>query len=381
MMGFSEEEEAFRDAVRRMVERHVAPIAAEIDESGRFPDELVPVFGDMGLLQIWTPEAYGGPAGTMTMTCIAREEVAKASLACSLMVGQNAIGLNLPLMHFGTEAQRRRWLPESANGRLITACAITEPNGGSDVAGMQTHAVRDGDVYVINGKKAWITFAAVAEWCMVFAKTGDPARRGYDSIGAFLVKCDTPGFTVERNERLMGLHGAPNSEITLVDVRVPADQLVGDEKRGFLNCMRIMDINRPANAASALGLAEGAFAVALDYAKRREAFGKPIAKQQAIQHMLADMAMQIEAARGLVYRSARLVDSGTRDLAMMSSMAKCYASDMAMKVTTDAVQILGAAGYSRDMPVERMMRDAKLTQIFEGTSQIQRNVIARELLG
>jgi alkylation response protein AidB-like acyl-CoA dehydrogenase len=381
MPQFSTEQEAFLDAVRRMVDRAVRPIAAEIDETERFPAELVPIYGDMGLLQLWTPEEYGGPGGNLTLMCIAREEIARASLACSMMVAQNALGMVYPLTRFGSEEQRRRWLPDIAKGRTITAVALTEPQGGSDAAGLRTRATRQGSDWIINGSKAWITFASLAEWILVYARSGDPASRGFSGISAFLVDAKTPGIRIEPRERLMGMHGLPNCMIHFDDVRVPAENLIGDEGRGFIQAMKIFEINRPSVAAMAVGLAQGALDAAAAYAREREAFGQPIAGFQGIQFMLADMAIRIEAARALVYDIAAQVDAGNLDrLNERASMAKCFATDVAMQVTTDAVQVFGGAGYSRDHPVERMMRDAKLLQIYEGTNQIQRVVIAGSLL-
>jgi alkylation response protein AidB-like acyl-CoA dehydrogenase len=379
-MYLSEEQIAFRDNIRRMVERHVAPIAAELDETDRLPRELIPVFGDMGLLQLWIPEEYGGPGGNLTMVCLAREEISRVSEAAALLAGQNSIGMILPLLHFGTEEQRQRFLPEVAKGRTMTAVAMTEPHAGSDVASMKTKAVRDGNsAYVINGQKCFITWGNVADYVLVFARTSE--GRGFEGISAFIVDAKTPGFRVGRNERKMGLNGVPNVQLFFEDMRVPAENRIGEEGKGFIACMRILDLNRPTVGAASVGLAQGALDAAIAYAKERNQFGRAISSFQGIQFMLADMAMQVEAARSLVYECARQVDAGDFSrLSIMASMAKCFASDVAMKVTTDAVQIFGGVGYMKDYPVERMMRDAKINQIFEGTNQIQRVVISRQLL-
>jgi alkylation response protein AidB-like acyl-CoA dehydrogenase len=378
-MQFTEEQIAFRDGVHRMVQDHVAPIAAEIDENDRFPEELVPIFGDMGLLQLWVPEQYGGPGANLTMVCLAREEISKVSEACALMAGMNTM-FALPIVHFGNDAQKERYLPLLARGRTVTAIAISEPDCGSDVGGMRTRAVRDCNSYVLNGQKQWCTFGSRAEHILLFAKTGDGA--GADDISAFIVDvADAKGLTFGRNERKMGMKGTINVPIYLDNVRVPAENLLGEEGMGFRSAMRALDLNRPAIAAASVGLAQGAFDAALAYAKQRKQFKRAIAEFQGIQFMLADMKMQIEAARALTYECARIGDTGDwAQLPIFASMAKCFASDVAMKVTTDAVQIFGGYGYVRDYPVERMMRDAKLNQIFEGTNQIQRVVIARELL-
>ncbi|UZE47849.1 acyl-CoA dehydrogenase family protein [Rhodopseudomonas sp. P2A-2r] len=378
-MKLTEEQNAFRDAVHRMVEQHVVPIAAEIDETDRFPEELIPIYGDMGLLQLWVPEEYGGPGGNVTMVCLAREEIAKVSEACALMAGMNNM-FALPLMHFGNDEQKRRFLPLLAKGRTVTAIAISEPDCGSDVGGMRTRAVRDGDSYVLNGQKQWCTFGSRADYIMMFAKSGDGG--GANDISAFIVDVkNSPGLSFGRNERKMGMKGTINVPIYLDNVRVPVENLLGQEGKGFRSAMRALDLNRPAIAAASVGLAQGALDAAFAYAQQRRQFKRPIVEFQGIQFMLADMKMQIEAARALVYECARIGDAGDFDrLPLYASMAKCFASDVAMKVTTDAVQVFGGYGYVKDYPVERMMRDAKLNQIFEGTNQIQRIVIAREMM-
>lgn len=379
-MHLTEEQSAFVESIRRMVERHIAPIAAEIDETDRFPKELVPIFGDMGLLQQWVPEEYGGPGGNLTMLCLAKHEIAKVSMACSILAGQNSMGMVLPVLHFGTEEQKRRFLPLAAKGRTLTAVAMSEPHCGSDVAAMKTKAVRDGSSYVINGQKCFITFGSVADWVMLFARTSE--GRGVDGISAFMVDTKTPGFKVGRNERKMGLGGVPNVQLFFEDMRIPIENRLGEEGQGFKACMHILNLNRPTVAAASIGLGQGALDCAIAYAKERKAFGKAIATNQGLQWMIADMAIQLEAARALLFECTRQVDLGDfSQLSMMASMAKCFGSDAAMKVTTDAVQIFGGVGYLKDYPVERMMRDAKINQIWEGTNQIQRIVISRHLLG
>ncbi len=368
-----------RDEVRKMAERHVAPIAAAIDEEDRFPEELVEIFGDMGLLQMWVPEAYGGPGGDLTSVCIVKEEIAKHSESAALLAGNNSIGLILPILNFGSEEQKRHFLGLSARGRTISAVAITEPHTGSDVSGMTTRAVRDGESYVINGQKSYITFAPVAHFILVFARTSE--GKGTEGISAFLMDTSTPGFSCGKPDRKMGIRGVPNTPIFLEDVRVPAENRIGPEGEAFKTCMHILNLNRPTVGATAVGLAQGAIDQAMGYARERIQFGRPIADFQAIQFMLADMQMQTEAARCLLYDCARMADREDWDgFAAKASMAKCFASDVAMKVTTDAVQVFGGAGYMRDFPVERMMRDAKINQIFEGTNQIQRLIIARDML-
>lgn len=378
-MHWTDEKVAFRESVRRMVDRHVAPIANEIDETDRFPEELVQIYGDMGLLQSWVPEEYGGPGGDLTTVCIAREEIARVSEACALLAGQNSIGGILPLLHFGTEEQRRRFLPEIAKGRTLTCVCITEPEAGSDVAAMKTKAVKDGGSYVINGQKCFITFGNVAHYALIFARTAE--GKGFEGISAFLVDTKTPGYVVGRNEKKMGLNGVPNVQLFFDNLRVPQENMIGEEGKGFLAAMRILDVNRPTIGAASVGLAQGAIDAAVAYAKQRRQFNRAIADFQGVQFMLADMQTKVEAARALVYETARRIDAGDfSNLAAMSSMAKCYASDVAMEVTTDAVQVFGGWGYIKEYPVERMMRDAKINQIFEGTNQIQRMVVARHML-
>ena len=376
---FNDEQAAFRDSVRRMVERNVAPIAAEIDETDRFPLELVKLFGEMGLMQLWVPERYGGPEGNLTMMCIAREEISRVSPACGSIAGLNTMFI-MPLLHFGSEEQRERFLPVVARGGVVTAIAISEPQAGSDVGAMTTRAVRDGDSYVLNGRKQWCSYGVEADYVIVMARTS--GNSGAEGISAFVVEPKRmQGITFGRHERKMGWRGAPNTPIFFDSVRVPAENLIGEEGKGFKASMRALDLNRPTIGAQSVGLAQGALDAAVAYAKERKQFKRSIGEFQGIQFMLADMAMQIEAARALVYECARAGDEGDWDrLNVLASMAKCFASDMAMRVTTDAVQVFGGYGYTKDYPAERMMRDAKLAQIFEGTNQIQRIVIARHLL-
>jgi alkylation response protein AidB-like acyl-CoA dehydrogenase len=376
---FTEEQNAFRDSIRRMVERHVAPIAAEIDETDRFPTELLPIYGEMGLMQLWVPERYGGTEGNLTMMCIAREEISRVSPACGSIAGLNTMFI-MPLLHFGSEEQRQRFLPAVAKGGVVTAIAISEPQAGSDVSAMTTRAVRDGDSYVINGRKQWCSYGVEAEYIVLMARTsGD---RGAGGISAFVLEPKKmKGISFGRHERKMGWRGAPNTPIFLDNVRVPVENLVGEEGKGFRASLRALDLNRPTIGAQCVGLAQGALDASVTYAKERKQFKQPIADFQGVQFMLADMAMQIAASRALVYECAQAGDVGDWErLNVLASMAKCVASDMAMQVTTDAVQVFGGYGYTRDYPVERMMRDAKLAQIFEGTNQIQRVVVARHLL-
>ncbi|MBR0895946.1 acyl-CoA dehydrogenase family protein [Bradyrhizobium tropiciagri] len=385
-MHFTEDQIAFRNTLRRFIDKEVVPIADEVDRNDRFPKELVPKFGDMGLLQLRLPEAYGGPGANLTTVCIAAEEFAKVSESIALISGQNGIAMIVPLVYFGNEEQRRRFFPEIAEGRTLTAVAITEPQSGSDVGSMKTRAVSDGNgAYILNGEKCFITFAPVADYILVFARVGDPSG-GTRNISAFIVDAKSPGVTIGKNERKLGLNGIPNAPVYLENVKVPVENRVGEEGDGFKISMRILDMNRPTIGAVSVGLAQGALDAAIKYAKERKQFGKAIAEFQGLQFMLADMAMHVEAARSLVYDCASIADAGFdsdaafRAFSAKASMAKCFASDMAMKVTTDAVQIFGGAGYMKDFPVERYMRDAKINQIFEGTNQIHRLIVARHLL-
>jgi alkylation response protein AidB-like acyl-CoA dehydrogenase len=378
-MSFTPEQDVLRDTVRKVARELVAPRAAQMDEEDRFPHDLAHRFGELGLVQLLVPEKFGGPGGDFTSICIAREEVARVSLAASLIVGNNTIGGVLPLVLQGTDELRDRYLPALASGTKMTAVAITEPEAGSDVAAMRTRAVRDGDHYIISGRKCFITFGDVASYITLFARTGQEDY-GFGGISAFFIETAWPGFAVTRHERKMGARGSTNVELTLDGLRVPLSHRLGDEGEGFKLAMHILDRNRVTVAAMAVGLAQGALDFATDYALQRVQFKRPIAKLQAIQFMLADMKIQLEAARALVYKTAGLIDAGDPTFGAFSAIAKCFASDMAMRVTTDAVQVLGGYGYMKDYPVERMMRDAKILQIFEGTNEIQRVVVARHLL-
>jgi acyl-CoA dehydrogenase len=377
---FTEEQDMLRDMVRRVADEKVRPLVAGMEETKRFPEELVEVFGDLGLLQMWVPESYGGPGGDLTSVCIAKEEIGRASLAASTLCANNSIGLILPLLHFGTEAQKQRYLPEAARGRTISAVAITEPEAGSDVSAIRTTARRDGDSYVINGQKSWITWAAQANYMLLFARTAE--GRGHEGISVFLVDTKTPGLKIGRKEVKMGRHGSPTYQVFFENMRIDADCLLGEEGSGFKACMKILDLNRPSVAASSLGLAQAALDESVNYSKDRRQFGKRIADFQAIQFKLADMAMKVEAARTLLYSSTQEIDTGdTSRLTLLSSMVKCYVTDVAMEVALEAVQVHGSYGYSTEYPVERFMRDAKLNQILEGTNEIHRVIIARQLLG
>lgn len=375
----SEEMSMFRDTVRRFAENEVAPVADKIDKEDKIPDALVARMGELGLLQIAVPEEFGGPGGNIEMTCIAKEEVARHSAAVSHYVGATSIAMALPIAAFGTPAQKARYLPEVATGKVVSAIALTEPQTGSDVSGIKTTARRDGDDYIIKGQKIYITKAAKANYILTFARTSDDPYKG---ISSFIVPTTTPGIEIAKGADKLGLRGIDNNTVFFDDVRVPAENMLGEEGRGFLNAMTVLNFNRPTVGAAAVGVAQGALDAAIAYAKERIQFGRPIADFQAIQHLLAEMALQIQAARGLVRDAARVSDArgDMKKIATMSSMAKTFASDVCMKVTIDAVQVFGGAGFFKDHPVERMMRDAKIFQIYEGTNQIQRNIIAKNIL-
>lgn len=378
-MRFTEEQRAFQDSIRRFAEKEIAPIAGRIDEDDEIPRDLIEKFGDMGLLQLWVPEEYGGPGGSLTLVCLAKEEIAKYSLAASTLCANNSIGLILPVLALGTEAQKQKYLTEAAGGRLITAIAMTEPQAGSDLTAIATRARRDGDDYVVNGQKTWITWGGMADYILLIAKTADEPTHA--SLSAFLVDTRTPGFRVGIRERKMGRHGAPSDELLFEDMRIPADCRIGEEGHGFKACMKVLDLNRPTIAASSLGLAQGALDVSQAYVKERRQFGKPVGHFQGVQFRLAEMAMKVAASRALLYECTEALDAGAGDeVTMLASMSKCFVTDRAMEVTADAVQILGGYGYSKDFPVERMMRDAKLNQIIEGTNDIHRMIIGRKLV-
>jgi alkylation response protein AidB-like acyl-CoA dehydrogenase len=375
----SEEQREIRDLVRSLARERIAPRAAEIDESHEFPWDVVELFRDHDLFGLLFDEEWGGTGTGTLLSLVAIEEVSKVCATSGLVLAVQELG-SLGLKLAGTEEQRQRYLPRLASGEWLCAYALTEAGSGSDSAAMRTTARRDGDGYVLNGGKRFITNAGVAKLYTVFAKTHPES--GHAGISAFLVEADTPGFDVVRLEPKMGISGSTTGELAFDDCLVPAENLLGEEGEGFRIAMRILDRSRPGVGAQGLGIAQGATDYALEYARTRETFGRPIAEHQLIQAKLADMETRCEAARGLLYRFGQMVDAGVEgpELTKASAMAKLYCTDVAMEVTTDAVQILGGYGYIREYPVERMMRDAKITQIYEGTNEIQRLVIAREML-
>jgi alkylation response protein AidB-like acyl-CoA dehydrogenase len=375
----SDEQREIRELVRTLARERIAPRAAEIDKSSEFPWDVVELFREHEVFALLYDEEFGGTGTGALLALVAIEEVSKVCATSALILAVQELG-SLGLKLAGSDEQKRRYLPRLASGEWLAAYALTESGSGSDSAAMRSTARLDGDTYVLNGSKRFITNAGVADLYTVFAKT-DPSS-GHAGISAFVVESSAPGFEVARIEPKMGIKGSTTGELVFEDCRVPAENLLGEEGDGFKIAMRILDRSRPGIAAQGLGLAQGATDYALEYAKTRETMGKPIAQHQLVAAMLADMETKCEAARGLLYRFGQAVDDGVDgpELTKLSAMTKLYCTDVAMEVTTDAVQILGGYGYIQEYPLERMMRDAKITQIYEGTNQIQRLVIAREML-
>jgi len=373
----NEEQEMIRDLVKQIAQEKVAPLASELDEKGEFPWELMKLFAESDLFALFVPEEYGGLGKGVLDLCIVIEELSKACAGVSVSYAASALG-TYPIILFGSEEQKKKYLPVIAKGEKLTAFALTESDAGSDAGGIRTTAIREGDYYILNGNKQWITNGGEAEIYTVIALT-DKAK-GSRGASAFIVEKDTPGFGFGKKENKMGIRCSATRELIFNDCRIPKENLLGREGMGFLVAMRTLDKSRPGVAAQAIGIAQGALDDAVKYARERIQFGKPISSFQGIQFMLADMATQIEAARALLYAGARYIDSGAKDISKISSMTKLFASDVAMKVTTDAVQIFGGYGYMKDYPVEKRMRDAKITQIYEGTNQIQREIIALQLI-
>ncbi|MBA5226237.1 MULTISPECIES: acyl-CoA dehydrogenase [Streptomyces] len=372
----SEEHDMLRDAIRSLAEAKIAPHAAAVDEEARFPQEALDALVANDLHAVHVPESYGGAGADALATVLVIEEVARVCASSSLIPAVNKLG-SLPVILSGSEELKKKYLGPLAKGDAMFSYCLSEPDAGSDAAGMKTKAVRDGDFWVLNGVKRWITNAGVSEYYTVMAVT-DPTKRS-KGISAFVVEKSDEGVSFGAPEKKLGIKGSPTREVYLDNVRIPADRMIGEEGTGFATAMKTLDHTRITIAAQALGIAQGALDYAKGYVKERKQFGKPIADFQGIQFMLADMAMKIEAARQLTYAAAAKSERGDSDLTFQGAAAKCFASDVAMEVTTDAVQLLGGYGYTRDYPVERMMRDAKITQIYEGTNQVQRIVMARNL--
>jgi len=377
-LDLNAEDIAVRDLVRQVVAREVAPLARQVDEEERFPLEAIRTFGELGLIGILVPKEYGGTGSTMQQYAIVMEEIARACGATAASFMTQVHGM-LPVILAGSEEQKKKWLPAACAGKQITAIALTEPNAGSDVAAMQTLALRDGDHYVINGSKIFITNGSVADYICIFAKTDRNAK--HEGISLFLVERGTPGLSYGNPLLKMGIRGSNTAELFFTDMRVPAANRLGPEGNGFGIAMGALGDARISTAAQSVGLAQGAYDIAFNYAQERKQFGQAIYGFQAVQLMLMDMYMGVVSGRLMLYQLARMIDRKTRsEYSVESAMAKVYCSDMAMKVTTDAVQLLGGYGYIREYNVERFMRDAKITQIYDGTNQINRLLMARRLL-
>jgi alkylation response protein AidB-like acyl-CoA dehydrogenase len=378
----SQEHQALRESVRALADDKIAPRAAEIDETAEFPWDVHEALAKADLVAVHIPEAYGGAGADALAAAIVIEEVARACATSSLIPAVNKLG-TMPLLLSGSEELKQHYLPPVARGEAMFSYALSEPEAGSDAAGMKLRAVRDGGGYVLNGVKRWITNAGISKFYTVMAVT-DPGA-GADGISAFVVEADDPGFTLGAPERKLGIKGSPTRELYFDNCTIPASRLIGAEGTGFRTALATLDHTRITIAAQALGIAQGALDYATGYVKERRQFGRAVAEFQGVQFMLADAAMRVAAARQLTYAAAARSEramAGERvpDLTFFSAACKCFASDVAMAVTTDAVQLLGGYGYVKDYPVERMMRDAKITQIYEGTNQIQRVVMARQLL-
>jgi len=368
-----------RDLAWEIAQEKVIPVAAELDEKNQFPKEIMEVLAQSDFFRLFVPEEYGGMVEKgkgMLELCLVTEQLARACGGVAVTYAATALGI-FPVILYGNEEQKKKYLPRVADGTLA-AFAVTEPAAGSDISVIQTTAKKDGDYYILNGTKHFITNGGEADIYVVIAMTNK--AKGARGASAFIIEKGTPGFEFGKKEDKMGIRASATRELIFNDCKVPKENLLGREGMGFIITLKTFDMSRPGVAAQALGIAQGAFDVALDYVRKREQFGRPISSFQGIQWMLADMATKIEAARALIYSVARMADSGITNIAKESAMAKMYASDIAMEVTTDAVQLLGGYGYMKEYPVEKFMRDAKITQIYEGTNQIQRNVIAQHLI-
>ncbi|MFC5063686.1 acyl-CoA dehydrogenase [Actinomycetospora atypica] len=372
-----EERAALRESVRALCEKEIQPFAAEVDLNARFPQEARDALTSAGFHAIHIPEQYQGEGADSIVACMVIEEVARVDASASLIPAVNKLG-SMPIILSGSEELKQKVLPTIASGESMISYALSEREAGSDTVSMRTRAQADGDDWILNGTKCWITNGGISDWYTVMAKT-DPDK-GSNGISAFVVHKDDPGFSVGPGEHKLGIKGSPTTEIYFENCRIPGDRIIGEPGTGLKTAFATLDHTRPTIGAQAVGIAQGALDAAVDYVRERKQFGKAIAEFQGVQFMLADMAMKIEAARHLVYVAAAKAERGEANIGLIASASKCFASDTAMEVTTDAVQLFGGAGYTTDFPVERMMRDAKITQIYEGTNQIQRMVMARKVL-
>jgi len=377
MPVFTEEQLMIKDLARRIAEEKILPVREHYDRTGEFPWEIVEELRASDLFGVYIPEEYGGFGGGITEMSIVTEELSRVCGGIALAFSATGLGA-MPILLSASDEQKAKYLPKIATGETLTAFALTEPDAGSDAGGIKTTAIKDGDEYILNGTKQWITNGGEAKVYTVIALT-DPTR-GARGASAFIVEDGTPGFSYGKKEDKMGIRASTTRELIFEDCRIPAENLIAKEGMGFMVAMKTLDSSRPGVASQAVGIAQGAFEAAVKYARERVQFGKPVISNQGLQWMLADMATQVVAARTLVYDVAARIDAGETKIGKESAMAKLFASDVAMKVTTDAVQIFGGYGYMREYPVEKMMRDAKITQIYEGTNQIQRNVVATALI-
>ena len=365
-----------KQMARTIAEEKILPVRAELDEKEEFPWTIIKDLADTDLLGVFVPEEYGGLGGGCFELCLVIEELSRVCAGVAVSYAVNSLG-SFTLLEYGRQEQKRKYLPDIASGKRLAAFAITEETAGSDISAIKTTAIRKDSGYLINGTKQFITNGGEADIYTIIALTDK--ERGIRGASAFLVEKNTPGFSFGRKEKKLGIRASVTRELVFEDCLVPEENIIGREGMGFAMALRLFDRSRPGIGAQAVGLAQGALEAAVDYAKKRIQFGQPIVSFQAVGHMLANMATDVEAARALVYSTARTIDSGAKNFGMESAMAKVFASDAAMRVTTDAVQIFGGLGYMRDYPIEKMMRDAKITQIYEGTNQILRNVITSEL--
>ncbi|ETD33231.1 acyl-CoA dehydrogenase [Williamsia sp. D3] len=377
LFKLGEEHDELRAAIRALSEKEIEPHAADVDENSRFPEEALAALTASGFNAIHVPEEYEGQGGDSVAACIVIEEVARVDASASLIPAVNKLG-TMGLILKGSEELKAQVLPSIASGEAMASYALSEREAGSDAAAMKTRAREEGDNWVLNGSKCWITNGGKSTWYTVMAVT-DPDK-GANGISSFMVHKDDPGFTVGPLEKKLGIKGSPTAELYFEDCTIPGDRIIGAPGTGFKTALETLDHTRPTIGAQALGIAQGALDQTIAYVKERKQFGKSISSFQGVEFMLADMAMKIEAARLMVYTSAARAERGEKNLGFISAASKCFASDVAMQVTTDAVQLFGGYGYTRDFPVERMMRDAKITQIYEGTNQIQRVVMSRALL-
>lgn len=373
----SEQQIMAKELARKIAKEKIQPVSAYYDETEEFPWQIMKVLSESDLFGVYIEEKYGGTGGGVLDLCLVTEELSCACGGIAVCYAASALG-TYPIILYGNDVQKQKYLPDLASGKKIAAFGLTEASAGSDISGIQTTAKNQGDYYILNGTKQWITNGGEAETYIIIAMTDK--NKGARGASVFIVEKGTPGFTFGKKEKKLGIRASATRELVFTDCEVPKENILGKEGLGFVVAMKTLDISRPGVASQSVGIAQGALDLAVEYARKRVQFGKPIISFQGIQFMLADMATQVEAARALVYSVARMVDSGNTRVSKESAMAKLFASDTAMKVTTDAVQIFGGYGYMRDCPVEKFMRDAKITQIYEGTNQIQRSIIGTGLI-